>query len=685
MSDLVCFYCSIGQGFSVVCLVFHFNFYGHRLAMGEFLHRSRQSSDKNQNLHQSQQTQLKPSDKKDEKKQEESISSESPFETVVQHKWDSDGEEDAINNQRRGPVPLMEEIEEEPIQRSGPIPTDYYAPDAEEPVQRKGPVPLMNTEEEEPVQRKGPVPPLNTDSEELPESASSASERMPSLVQRKMESSFGEDFSDVTIHKDSPQSKELNAHAFTKGNAIHFAPGMYNPESQDGQELLGHELTHVVQQREGRVRPTVQKKGVGINNDEGLEKEADEMGEMAAKGEPVGGPTHSLVKANDHTDKEISSAVKEDLQKVVDTVKSLSGVDIGTKFGDTTRRLNMTTTKVGADNISWHKTGRAVDFNQGLKWVIAENPDGEDMYFRIYLLKTNDTTSSYDTTFVKDQDKFHVNPYGNSVYNKNFIDVTAILEENGFARIKAHKGWENTYNKREWWHYEKRDNLSMYEALKQVYTEEEIVNGYKGMIALNKESTCARLKREGFEDAIIIKMIGAPIKMGEMSLYCSVGEGGNVPNLEQDVVEVKRVLNKLGIESADCEMTELNNLINYIYEKFNGKKMSIPVLSAGGLLHKRLGTFWENGILKGDMILYESVGYKKANFGIDVIATKVKLNKAYEKGLVSMNGNRLTLDGSVSEAFILAIKEFQSKVVKASVPTGEIYKGSLSHSKLGEL
>ncbi len=68
----------------------------------------------------------------------------------------------------------------------------------------------------------------------------------------------------------------MGALAYTQGNNVHFAPGQYNPSSQKGQELLGHELTHVVQQREGRVQPTKQGKGMSVNDSPVLEKEAAE-------------------------------------------------------------------------------------------------------------------------------------------------------------------------------------------------------------------------------------------------------------------------------------------------------------------------------------------------------------------------------------------------------------------------
>nr|WP_305067209.1 DUF4157 domain-containing protein [Mangrovivirga halotolerans] len=106
-------------------------------------------------------------------------------------------------------------------------------------------------------------------------------------VKQKMENSFGTSFSDVNVHKDSPEATNMGAKAFTQGNDVHFAPGEYNPESKSGQELIGHELTHVVQQKQGRVKATTQAKGAAVNDDPALEQEADEMGKKAAEGEAV--------------------------------------------------------------------------------------------------------------------------------------------------------------------------------------------------------------------------------------------------------------------------------------------------------------------------------------------------------------------------------------------------------------
>jgi hypothetical protein len=50
--------------------------------------------------------------------------------------------------------------------------------------------------------------------------------------------------------------------AYTQGNEIHVAPGHFVSETTRGQELLGHELGHVMQQRKGRVRATTETRGV---------------------------------------------------------------------------------------------------------------------------------------------------------------------------------------------------------------------------------------------------------------------------------------------------------------------------------------------------------------------------------------------------------------------------------------
>jgi len=71
------------------------------------------------------------------------------------------------------------------------------------------------------------------------------------------EASFGRDFRGVRIHVDDSAhqlAQELEAKAFAIGQDIFFQEGAYNTQTQAGAELLGHELTHVVEHgRRGRI------------------------------------------------------------------------------------------------------------------------------------------------------------------------------------------------------------------------------------------------------------------------------------------------------------------------------------------------------------------------------------------------------------------------------------------------
>lgn len=105
---------------------------------------------------------------------------------------------------------------------------------------------------------------------------------IPTPVRHKMEQSFNTSFADVKVHEGN-HANSLGAIAYTQGSHIHFASGKYNPDTSSGQALLGHELAHVVQQRQGRVKPTGQIKGLPLNDNPALEQEADRLGLQAAR------------------------------------------------------------------------------------------------------------------------------------------------------------------------------------------------------------------------------------------------------------------------------------------------------------------------------------------------------------------------------------------------------------------
>lgn len=105
---------------------------------------------------------------------------------------------------------------------------------------------------------------------------------LPDHVKSGVEALSGMSMDHVRVHYNSPKPAQLNAHAYAQGSDIHVAPGQAHH--------VPHEAWHVVQQAQGRVRATTQLKGgEAINDDAGLEREADRMGGLAVQRAAVSG------------------------------------------------------------------------------------------------------------------------------------------------------------------------------------------------------------------------------------------------------------------------------------------------------------------------------------------------------------------------------------------------------------
>lgn len=93
---------------------------------------------------------------------------------------------------------------------------------------------------------------------------------MPDYIKDSMESLSGFHMDNVRVHYNSDRPAQFQALAYTQGTDIHIAPGQ--------EKHLPHEAWHVVQQMQGRVRPTASINGQSLNDDTALEHEADIMG-----------------------------------------------------------------------------------------------------------------------------------------------------------------------------------------------------------------------------------------------------------------------------------------------------------------------------------------------------------------------------------------------------------------------
>ncbi|WP_281988956.1 eCIS core domain-containing protein [Aquimarina aggregata] len=111
---------------------------------------------------------------------------------------------------------------------------------------------------------------------------------LPDTLKSGIENLSGYAMDDVKVHYNSDKPSQLQAHAYAQGTDIHLASGQ--------EKHLPHEAWHVVQQKQGRVQPTMQMKGkININDDAGLEKEADVMGEKALQMKEVSTISNALI------------------------------------------------------------------------------------------------------------------------------------------------------------------------------------------------------------------------------------------------------------------------------------------------------------------------------------------------------------------------------------------------------
>lgn len=134
-------------------------------------------------------------------------------------------------------------------------------------------------------------------------------------------------------------------------------------------------------------------------------------------------------------------------QKLRNVIAAEAGFDFLARCGDIKRDATFTSSKDGVANRSWHKTGRAFDYDQTSKaLVIVSEPSGGKQYFRTYLKCARQDGSQGKKLRVRDMRGYNVDAY--------LVDFTAKAEAIGLKRIPAWNGWQKSYNRREFWHYQ---------------------------------------------------------------------------------------------------------------------------------------------------------------------------------------------------------------------------------------
>jgi hypothetical protein len=166
-----------------------------------------------------------------------------------------------------------EDLEDEELPVQGKFETTQLVEEEEElPLQGKFSTlqRIEGQEEEEPLQGKFTQ---QADITQLKESMPNNT-GLPDNLKSGIENLSGMSLDNVNVHYNSDKPAQLHALAYTQGTDIHVASGQ--------EQHLPHEAWHVVQQMQGRVEPTLEMNGsVPVNDDAGLENEADIMGSKA--------------------------------------------------------------------------------------------------------------------------------------------------------------------------------------------------------------------------------------------------------------------------------------------------------------------------------------------------------------------------------------------------------------------
>lgn len=183
-------------------------------------------------------------------------------------------------------TPLQDKISRVQRQRAFESPTILEQNSAnqtsvdEMPLQRKSKPGIIQAKSDESASSS----PANIDN--ALDSSKGRGDPLPNETRSRMESGFGTDFSGVSIHTDQDavqMNEQLNARAFTHGNDIYFNKGEYKPNTESGDHLLAHELTHTVQQGASPAKTLQRKAG---DDSSGGEKNPhdDKAGKVERKG-----------------------------------------------------------------------------------------------------------------------------------------------------------------------------------------------------------------------------------------------------------------------------------------------------------------------------------------------------------------------------------------------------------------
>lgn len=188
----------------------------------------------------------------------------------------------------------------------------------------------------------------------------------------------------------------------------------------------------------------------------------------------------------------MSSAVSTSFLALRDRVKRDSGIDFLAKLSDMTRPIDYDCDNT-CDDLSWHKSGRAVDTLLTLPYkgretvtLVREDLFGE-VFWHVYLRTAAQDGSQGEplkdapwdiSSDARSRVAAGLGGIEGPVEYGYFVDFTELARNYGWGRISSHDDedfdWRNNLEALEFWHFEKKDGLNWWQAMREVYSENQM-------------------------------------------------------------------------------------------------------------------------------------------------------------------------------------------------------------------
>ncbi|MCB8777817.1 DUF4157 domain-containing protein [Planktothrix agardhii 1031] len=617
---------------------------------------------------------------------------------------------DISNIQREGE-------EEEEIQAKSDISAIQREGEEEEEVQAKADSSAIQREgeEEEEVQAKPQNKTLgggavSTDIETTIQSAKSVGSPLDAGMQRKMGKAMGADFSGVKVHTDSQSDKlnrSLSSRAFATGPNLFFKQGEYNPGSKTGQELIAHELTHVVQQGATANHHSVQANSIYNLQKQGNQPETIKPTESKESKMSASQVAHANRhrKANNLplvalAGKKLNQEAVEKPEKYVHTHADNSWVEVKRQFkkgflnhpeGTTTKSKKaphgmsklLETRKTIVDKLLDEVKPIAQEHEQEKRAEIWEEKNG-----KIAKIKHNEKRQQAEQAkqqFISSAKPLNANAPGSTKPSSD-IDVNMSGDGTEFA-----VSWLNQEFREKYGHGNESGQVYDVNFYGKDFVPGEVLFGDKGLI---KSGELDRVKKPGEnnDDKFYEEEKWRESGVKDKSLQQQEMEDQTIASLTMMRVNMEHDLGIWNEYVSKLKGTEMENILNQVEKRYQERKKSIKKagkqleLEAKGDQNKleALAKFKDEEELK--TMAAENKAYENVLQEVEIARIKYELLKSADAKPEDIEKAVVELKKTKTKATMFANASYYSEGAVVSVVTnkqqlGRMYKDKKEHSE----